>query len=323
MPNTQPLVSIPILTYNGEKYLREQLDSIFNQSYKNIEVLAFDDGSIDGTIDILEQYHKSHGLQYTINSTNLGFVKNAQCSLEACRGDFIAPSDQDDIWKPEKIEKLLEHIGDSVLIYADSSTMDEDGTKHDDNYFANRVNLIQGSNPKNFFFENSVSAHAMLFRKELLKHALPIPKAFNYHDWWIGFVAASFGKISLYPDPLVYYRRHSEQVTKHANDKNYSFWSRVKASETRFIKSRQELIERFQAFASLSILSQSNKTVLEDLIKEMRNYQNYLYNKKEEQLLTKHYKEFFYVSKSTPKKLKRRVRRLSSGIWYYRLKLYT
>ncbi len=319
----QALISIPILTYNGEKYLKEQLDSIYSQTYKNIEVLAFDDCSSDGTVDILKEYHRTHGLKFTVNPTNLGFLINAQRSLEACQGDFIAPCDQDDIWKPEKIEKLLEHIGESVLIYADSSTMDEDGTKRSDHYFADRWNLIQGSNPQNFFFGNSVSAHAMLFKRELLRYALPIPRALYYHDWWLAFVAASVGKISLYPDPLVYYRRHSDQVTNHKNNKNYTFWTRVKAREERLKKSRQELIGRLEAFASLTTLSEADKTILEELIAEMKNYQNYLYNKRVEQLLTKHFSAFFSVLKQDPKHLKKYIKRLSRGIWYYRLKLYT
>jgi len=319
----QALISIPILTCNGKNYLREQLDSIYSQTYTNIEVLAFDDCSSDGTVDILKEYHRTHGLQYTVNPTNLGFLTNAQRALEACHGDLIAPCDQDDIWKPEKIETLFEHIGDSLLIYADSSTMDEDGTKYSDHYFADRCNTIEGSNPLNFLFGNSVSSHAMLFKKELLKHVLPIPKALYYHDWWIAFVAASVGTISFYPDPLVFYRRHSEQVTNHKNNKNYTFWSRVKAREERHKKRRQELVERFEAFASLTPLGQSDKAILETLIAEMKNYQNCLYNKNLEQLLTEHYKAFFGIFKQAPKELKKEIKRLSRGIWYYRLKLYT
>ncbi len=319
----QPLISVPILTYNGEKYLREQLDSVYNQTYKNIEVLVFDDCSKDGTKDILEQYHKSHGLQYYVNPTNLGFLGNAEQSLKACKGDLIAPCDQDDIWKPEKLEKLLEHMGNSVLIYADSSTMEEDGTKHNDHFFADKLNLIQGSNPQNFFFGNSVSAHAMLFKRELLKYVFPIPKALYYHDWWIAFVATTIGKISLYPDSLVYYRRHNDQVTNYKDDKNYTFWTRLKAREERLKKNRQELIKRLEAFASLTTLSESDKIILEELLVEMKNYKNYIYNKKVEYLLTKYCNEFFDVLKQDPNHIKKHIKKLSRGIWYYRLKLYT
>ena len=93
-----PLISIAIATYNGEKYLEEQLDSIYAQTYKNIEVIVTDDCSSDKTVEILKKYYKSHGLKYVINETNLGFVKNFEKAISLCRGDYIALSDQDDIW---------------------------------------------------------------------------------------------------------------------------------------------------------------------------------------------------------------------------------
>ena len=105
-------ISIALATYNGGRFLREQLDSIYAQTWRNIEVVASDDRSSDDTVAILEEYGQSHGLRYEINDENLGFVRNFEKILARCTGDFIALADQDDIWLPDKLERLIAGIGD-------------------------------------------------------------------------------------------------------------------------------------------------------------------------------------------------------------------
>ena len=97
------LVSIAMATYNGEKYLKEQLDSIYAQTYKDIEVIVCDDCSSDKTVEILDEYKEKYGLKYYINEKNLGFKKNFEKAISLCSGDFIALADQDDIWIENKI----------------------------------------------------------------------------------------------------------------------------------------------------------------------------------------------------------------------------
>lgn len=111
------LVSIAMATYNGEKYLKEQLDSIYAQTYKNIEVIVCDDCSSDKTVEILDEYKEKYGLKYYINEKNLGFKKNFEKAISLCSGDFIALADQDDIWIESKIEIFLKSKGIDNLIY--------------------------------------------------------------------------------------------------------------------------------------------------------------------------------------------------------------
>src|SRR5688572_32515873 len=99
-----PLVSIAIATYNGEKFLRQQLDSIYAQSYPNIEVVVSDDRSTDATAGVLEEYRRRHGLAYGVNETRLGYPRNFERAASMCRGAYIAFADQDDIFLPHKIE---------------------------------------------------------------------------------------------------------------------------------------------------------------------------------------------------------------------------
>src|SRR5574344_2136916 len=99
------MISLALPTYNGEKYLREQLDSIFNQTMVPEEIVVVDDRSTDSTIQILEEYKQKYGLKYYINEQNLGYNKNFEKAITLCQGDYIALCDQDDVWLPEKIEK--------------------------------------------------------------------------------------------------------------------------------------------------------------------------------------------------------------------------
>jgi glycosyltransferase involved in cell wall biosynthesis len=92
------MISLAMPTYNGERFLREQLDSIYNQTIVPDEVIVVDDCSTDGTISILEEYKKKYGLKYWVNEKNLGYNKNFEKAISLCTGDYIALSDQDDVW---------------------------------------------------------------------------------------------------------------------------------------------------------------------------------------------------------------------------------
>ena len=123
----KPLISIALATYNGGRFLREQLDSIYAQTWRPIDVVACDDRSSDDTVAILEEYRQRHGLRYEVNERNLGFVRNFEKVMALCRGEFIALADQDDVWLPEKLERLMAGIGDASLVYSDAFLIDDEG----------------------------------------------------------------------------------------------------------------------------------------------------------------------------------------------------
>ena len=205
----QPLVSIAICVYNGEKYLRQQLDSIFNQQYSTIEVVAVDDCSTDASRQILLQYQERYpNLKLYFNDVNLGYVKNFEKAITLCTGDLIALSDQDDIWHPQKIQKQVDQIGDHLLIYHNSAFIDGDGNSLNKS-MTDLLNLYQGNSPLPFVFMNSVSGHTVLFKRQLAEYALPFNPAF-FHDWWLAFVAGAKGSIKAINEPLVEYRQHPQ-----------------------------------------------------------------------------------------------------------------
>jgi len=126
--NAKALVSIVMATYNGQDFLCQQIDSIIGQSYSNLEIIIQDDGSSDGTCNIVRRYAlKDSRIQFFKNKENLGIVQNFYDLIDKATGEYIAISDQDDIWKPNKIEFLINHIGIHSLIYSDSQLIDQSG----------------------------------------------------------------------------------------------------------------------------------------------------------------------------------------------------
>lgn len=205
------LVSIALCTYNGEKYLVEQLDSIVNQTYPYIELVIVDDGSTDRTLAIIENYINRFPIRLFKNERNLGYVKNFEKACSLCRGEYIALCDQDDIWQPEKIAALVEIADKHILVYADSQLIDEQG-KSLLQTVKGLKNFVEGNNSLPFLFHNCVSGHAILFKKELLTYALPFPASI-YHDQWLAYVASTIGTISYSSAPLVKYRQHPQSMT--------------------------------------------------------------------------------------------------------------
>ena len=214
MINKKPsLISIALCTYNGEKYIKQQLESLISQSYKPFEIIITDDLSTDNTLKILEEYAAKYPfIKIYKNEKNLGFVKNFEKAIKLCDGEYIALSDQDDIWMPEKLSTLISQVADNDLIYHDSVFIDENGQPILSKKMSDHYNKYDGTSNIPFLISNCVAGHAMLFKKSLLPSFLPFEDGF-YHDWWITFVAISTGKIKSIPDVLVKYRQHDLSIT--------------------------------------------------------------------------------------------------------------
>jgi len=224
----QPAVSIALCTYNGDRFLKEQLDSILNQEYNNIaEVICVDDNSTDHTWEILENYAKKYAVfKIFKNKSNLGFIKNYEKAVTLTTSQFIAISDQDDIWYPSKISKLIAGIGNNLMIYSDNDFIDINGESCGIK-FSDKRNLTTCTSCLNFALFNVISGHTMLFNRDLLKYALPFPIDIPY-DFWLGFQAVQQGKIQVVNEALVGYRQHENNIiggygVKINNKKDFKF----------------------------------------------------------------------------------------------------
>jgi len=220
MMNNDKLVSIAMATYNGEKFLSEQLDSIYKQTYKNIEVIVCDDCSTDTTINILEEYKQKYGLKYYLNEKNLGYVKNFEKVASLCNGEFIAFSDQDDIWLPEKIEILLKNIENNLLIFSDAQVININkeiisNSRYD---YLSKLENVKPAYYQNFIKKNAFGC-MILINKKLLNHALPFKKEIG-HDNWLIITATKLDSIIFIDRQLIMYRIHGQNVSDNAFGNN-------------------------------------------------------------------------------------------------------
>jgi len=210
--DTQPEVSIALCTYNGERFLREQLDSIINQQYLNItEIVCVDDNSTDNTWSILQEYAAKHNaFRIFQNNANLGYIGNFEKALLLTTKSFIAIADQDDVWYPTKIIKLVQGIGNNLMIYSDNEFIDKHGNSLGKRSSDFR-NITSCRSCLSFSFFNVISGHTILLSRELLKYCIPFHPEIP-HDLWIAFKASQYSEIPVVEEALVGYRQHDNNV---------------------------------------------------------------------------------------------------------------
>lgn len=217
-------VAVLMSTYNGERYLEEQIQSIINQSYKNWILYIRDDGSKDSTVNIIEKYtdHYDNIVFFNKNRVkNVGVVKSFMELLANVKADYYMFSDQDDVWLENKIknsvDKLSKNEPGPVCVFTDVEIVNQDLAP---------VRRMNGSKVCTDFisllFTNYVTGCAMLFNDEL--KSLIKFNQINYqnifmHDWWIGLLASAFGKLVYLDEATMLYRQHSDNVVG-SNKKN-------------------------------------------------------------------------------------------------------
>ena len=210
-------IDILLATYNGEKYLREQIDSILNQTYKNIRLIVSDDCSKDGTRKILEEYkNKDERIKVYYQEKNLGVVKNIEFLLRKVESPYYMLADQDDYWLPEKAEKSLETLksNNADLVFGDLEVVDENlntmyESFNDYMLLSRKINKYIDSYKVNYLY-NCVTGCTVLAKKETIEKILPLPTNSKYliHDHWIGLMANLNGKLAYMPEKYIKYRQH-------------------------------------------------------------------------------------------------------------------
>jgi glycosyltransferase involved in cell wall biosynthesis len=207
----RPLVSVVLCSYNGGKYLAEQVDSILRQDYRPLELIISDDASTDNTRDVFKQYETNPAIRIFYQEKNIGLTRNFAFAAEKTNGQLIAFSDQDDIWLENKITKLVTAIGDGPLVYSDSLLVDEQG-KSMGKKLSDLKRMYTGDDSRGYVLYSCVWGHGMLITRELLKRSLPMPGV--HHDIWIAFLAFQNGGIKYLDEVLTHYRQHSHSTSQ-------------------------------------------------------------------------------------------------------------
>lgn len=206
-------VSVAMATYNGENYIKPQIDSILSQLGKEDELIVSDDHSTDGTISIIEEYMKADPRVKLVMNEEKGVTANFENAIKRTQNDIIFLSDQDDVWKPEKVQTVLSYYEKNpqiLMIMSDITVVDNDLNPTIESFYefrGSRAGVLKN------IIKNSYIGCAMSFRKELKERILPIPRNVPMHDMWIGLVADMSKAALLIPEKLIYYRRHNATVT--------------------------------------------------------------------------------------------------------------
>jgi glycosyltransferase involved in cell wall biosynthesis len=234
--NQTKMVTVLLSTYNGAPYIGEQLDSIINQSYKNIKIIVRDDGSKDGTQDVLREYEEK-GLIQAIYGDNMGVTKSFFWLLaNAGEADYYSFAEQDDVWLPQKLERAIERLEkeDNNIPQIFASAYD---------FYDSQMKFI-GPGPRithpNSLVRTLVVTHIYLgftmvinpATKKLIDDSDTVNMELScYHDYWLTLIGLSLGNIIYDPEVTIKYRRHENNVSTFKTD----FWEIQKDRIQKFI----------------------------------------------------------------------------------------
>ena len=267
------MVDILLATYNGEKYLREQIDSIFRQDYQDFRVIARDDGSSDRTVKILEEYETAHPGRFIIlrDGEPTGSAKeNFFCLLRHAEAEHVMFCDQDDIWLPDKLSLTLltlrgaqADLGNGpMLLHSDLTVVDDEDRVLHPSLFA-----LQKLDPQRLFLhqllpQNNITGCTMLFNRALADLIRPSADALM-HDWWIGIAAAAFGHIIVAPN-RIHYRQHMANEVGAKDVKSASYFKQKLSNTGGIRQSIRDTYRQAQAFLETyeDLLSDEQKELI-------------------------------------------------------------
>lgn len=209
-------IDILLATYNGEKFVKEQIESILNQTYENFNLIISDDASTDNTLNILEEYEKKDTrIKVFKKEKNKGLIDNFEFLLKNVTSDYFMFSDQDDIWKKDKIEKSINKLKEenSGLVYTDLEIVDEKLNVIYPSYWKYKQIYKKIKKYNNFealYLNNFVTGCTILAKSKYIKDILPLPRnsKFVLHDYWTALIISAKDKISYVEEPTIQYRQH-------------------------------------------------------------------------------------------------------------------
>jgi glycosyltransferase involved in cell wall biosynthesis len=217
-------VSVALCTYNGAEFIVEQLKSIEAQTLKPAEVVVVDDGSADESVKLVRQFAAQAVFEVRLieNEQQLGVNANFSRAIGLCRGEYVALSDQDDIWAADKLELSLAEMARlegaagserPCLVHSDLKVCGSDGRVLATSFMRRQgLNHVEVEPLKRLMVRGFVTGATVLINRALVEAALPIPEEAVHHDWWLALVAGGAGRIGFVPQGLVYYRQHGNNV---------------------------------------------------------------------------------------------------------------
>ena len=219
------MISVCIATYNGERYIRQQIESIVCQLNVDDEIIVSDDGSTDGTLDIVKGIGDKR-IKIIEGPGRKSPILNFECALKASKGDFIFLSDQDDVWKSDKVEICMKWLKTYHCVVSDAEVTDNRLKP----LYPSLYDIMQVRQGRiyNTIWKNGYTGCCMAFRRNVLEASLPFPKDIPMHDIWIGNVAAYKYNVIFIPDRLIHFRRHENTISCNGKGSKFTIWQQMK-----------------------------------------------------------------------------------------------
>ena len=219
------MISVCIATYNGERYIRQQIESIVCQLNVDDEIIVSDDGSTDGTLDIVKGIGDKR-IKIIEGPGRKSPILNFECALKTSKGDFIFLSDQDDVWKPDKVEICMKWLKTYHCVVSDAEVTDNRLKPLYPSLYA--IMQVRQGRIYNTIWKNGYTGCCMAFRRDVVEASLPFPKDIPMHDIWIGNVAAYKYNVIFIPDRLIYFRRHENTISCNGKGSKFTIWQQMK-----------------------------------------------------------------------------------------------
>lgn len=217
------MISVCIATYNGAKYIAEQLASILKQLSAEDEVVVSDDGSTDGTIDIVRSLNDRR-IRIVDGPRRHSPTLNFEWALRNAKGEYIFLADQDDVWLEGKVTRCVEELQMCDCVVSDARVTDSLLNTTSESLF--QLMHVKRGRLSNLLWRNGYTGCCMAFKREVLNKALPFPTDISMHDIWIGNVAAFCGSLHFINDRLLLFRRHDTTASCNGKGSNYSLWQK-------------------------------------------------------------------------------------------------
>ena len=208
------MISVALAYYNGKQYIEKQLASILSQLGPEDEVVLSVDSDSDGSEELLRRLEERDSRIRLIRGPARGVVRNFEHAIRACRGEIIFLSDQDDIWREDKVEKVMkafEDLGVDVVLHNAELIDENDQVRCGATMFDYRQT---GTGILKNLLKNSYVGCCMAFRSRIREVILPIPGEMYMHDYWIGTAGEKLGGTGILKECLIRYRRHENNVTE-------------------------------------------------------------------------------------------------------------
>lgn len=218
------MISVCIATYNGARYIAEQLASILKQLSAEDEVVVSDDGSTDGTIDIVRSFNDRR-IRIVDGPRRHSPTLNFEWALRNAKGEYIFLADQDDVWLEGKVRRCVEELQMCNCVVSDARVTDSFLNTTSESLF--QLMHVRRGRLSNLLWRNGYTGCCMAFKREVLSKALPFPTDIPMHDIWIGNVAAFCGRLHFINDRLLLFRRHDTAASCNGKGSAYSLWQKL------------------------------------------------------------------------------------------------